>query len=103
MPWRRAKRFFGSLRSRLTFWNTLVVLLAVLVALYGVREGLRFYLTQELDDVLDDEISELLLVIKEFYPDQEKIIDAMRRKSEGHEVHGWHIRWLDDKREQTIW
>lgn len=103
MPWRRVSQQFRSLRSRLTFWNTLVVLLAVIVALFGVREGLRFYLTQELDDVLDDEISELLLVIKEFYPDRETIIDAMRRKSEGHEIHGWHIRWLDEQRNHTIW
>jgi two-component system heavy metal sensor histidine kinase CusS len=103
MPWQRAKRFFRSLRSRLTFWNTLVVLLAVIAALIGVREGLRFYLTQELDEVLDDEVNELLLVIREFYPDRDKIIDAMWRKSEGHEIHGWHIRWLDENRDQTIW
>lgn len=103
MPWRRVSQQFRSLRSRLTFWNTLVVLLAVIVALFGVREGLRFYLTQELDDVLDDEISELLLVIKEFYPDRERIVDAMQRKSDGHEVHGWHIRWLDENRTETLW
>lgn len=103
MPLRRANTLFRSLRSRLTIWNTLVVLIAVIAALIGVREGLRFYLVQELDNVLDDEVAELVLVVQEFYPDEETIIDAMRRKSEGHEDHGWHIRWLSEDRKQTIW
>jgi heavy metal sensor kinase len=103
MPLRRANALFRSLRSRLTVWNTLVVLIAVIAALIGVRLGLRFYLVEELDTVLDDEVGELLLVIQEFYPDEETIIDAMRRKSEGHEAHGWHIRWLSEDRKRTLW
>lgn len=99
MPWRRV----SSIRARLTFWNTLVVLLAVIFALYGVREGLRFYLIRELDDVLDGEIRELLLDIQKFYPDREKIVDAMQRKSDGHKIRGWHIRWMDENRDETLW
>lgn len=103
MPWRRLNTLFRSLRSRLTFWNTLVVLLAVVAALIAVREGLRFYLMEELDDVLDDEVRELVLIIKASYPDTQKITDAMRLKSEGHAPHRWHIRWLDESRSQTLW
>lgn len=103
MPLRRANRFWRSLRTRLTLWNTLVVLVAVIVALIGVREGLRFYLIKELDDVLNDEVQELLLVIQESYPDRQRIVDAMRRKSEVHAVHGWHIRWLNEDRSRTLW
>lgn len=103
MPWRRVNWLLRSIRSRLTFWNTLVVLLAVVAALIGVREGLRYYLVQELDDVLDDEVSELLLEIQESYPDQARIISAMRRKSDVHDAHGWHIRWLDEHRKGTLW
>lgn len=103
MPLRRANRFWHSLRTRLTLWNTLVVLITVIVALFGVREGLRFYLVQELDDVLDDEVRELVLTINEFYPDEERIVDAMRRKSEVHAVHGWHVRWLNEDRSETLW
>jgi len=103
MPLRLVNPLFRSLRSRLTVWNTLVVLIAVVTALIGVREGLRFYLIQELDAVLDDEVGELLLVIQAFYPDEEKIIESMRRKTDGHEEHGWHIRWLDENRQRTIW
>lgn len=103
MPLRRANRFWRSLRTRLTLWNTFVVLITVIVALVGVREGLRFYLVQELDDVLDDEVKELVLTISEFYPDEDRIFDAMRRKSEVHAVHGWHIRWLNENRSKTLW
>lgn len=105
MPWRPLNRsvLLQSIRMRLTFWNTLVVLLAVITALVGVREGLRYYLVQELDDILDDEVDELLLVIRELYPSNEKIINFMERKSVVHEKHGWHIRWLDSEREKTIW
>ncbi len=106
MPWRRLSTQFRSLRWRLTSWNTLVVLLAVVAALIGVREGLRYYLVEEMDRVLDDEAQELLAEIKEFYDPreqhQEKIIDAMERKSRAHEHDGWHVRWLDAER-RTIW
>ena len=106
MPWRRLNTQFRSLRWRLTFWNTLVVLLAVVAALIGVREGLRYYLVEEMDRVLDDEVRELLSEIQEFYnpldEQQEKIVDAMERKSQAHENDGWHVRWLDADR-KTIW
>jgi hypothetical protein len=106
MPLRRLSTQFRSLRWRLTFWNTLVVLLAVVVALIGVREGLRYYLMDEMDRILDDEVIELLLDIQEFYAPgdehQSRIIAAMERKSRAHEKDGWHVRWLDAERE-TIW
>ncbi|MFO0918407.1 MAG: winged helix-turn-helix domain-containing protein [Planctomycetaceae bacterium] len=106
MPWRRLNTQFRSLRWRLTFWNTLVVLLAVVAALIGVREGLRYYLVEEMDRVLDDEVRELLSEIQEFYnpldEQQEKIVDAMERKSQAHENDGWHVRWLDADRKNDL-
>jgi heavy metal sensor kinase len=92
-----------SIRSRLTIWNTLVVLLAVVAALIGVRVGLRYYLIQELDAVLDDEARELVLIIEAAHPDYRKIMDAMRMKAEGHSPHHWHLRWLDETRTRTLW
>ena len=106
MPVTTAKRlisFFRSLRFRLTVWNTLVVLIAVVIALFAVREGLRFYLVLETDTTLDAEVQELLLAIEAFHPDRDQIVAEMERKAEGHRERGWHIRWLAEERRETIW
>ena len=106
MPVTTAKRlfsFFRSLRFRLTVWNTLIVLITVVIALVAVREGLRFYLLLETDTTLDAEVRELLLAIEAFHPDRDQIVAEMERKAEGHDERGWHIRWLDEERSRTIW
>ncbi|HTN02490.1 MAG TPA: hypothetical protein VL132_11450, partial [Planctomycetaceae bacterium] len=94
---------FRTLRSRLVFWNTLVVLIAVVVALYGVREGLRFYLTNEIESVLNEEAKVALLAIEAVYPDEAQTIVQLQRIADGHKASDWHIRWLDVKRSRTIW
>ena len=94
--------FTRSLRFRLTVWNTLVVLVTVVVALVAVREGLRYYLLVETDAVLDDEVKEIVLMLKKFYPDRDQFIQALERKDEAHHDRGWHIHWLDESG-QTIW
>ena len=100
---KRSLDFFRSLKVRLTVWNTLVVLIAVVIALVAVREGLRFYLVLETDTTLDAEVRELLLAIEAFHPDRDQIVAEMERKAEGHRERGWHIRWLDEQRSRTIW
>jgi heavy metal sensor kinase len=96
-------RRWNSLRVRLTLWNTTVVLIAVMVALLAVREGLRFYLIAELDAVLDDEVKVLILAIEKFHPDRAQVIDGMQRMAEGHSERGWHVRWMDPDHATTIW
>lgn len=92
-----------SLKVRLTVWNTLVVLITVISALFAVREGLRFYLVLETDATLDAEVKEVLLAIEQLYPNRQQIIACMERKAEGHRDRNWHIRWLDEQRSDTIW
>lgn len=93
-----------SLRARLTVWNTVVVLLTVLVALFAVREGLRYYLLAETDEVLEAEARELLLAVEEFYKrDKSQIIAEMKRKAEAHRKSEWFIRWLDATRTEDLW
>jgi heavy metal sensor kinase len=103
MPFpQRRKLWWNSLRVRLTLWNTAVVLVAVMVALLAVREGLRYSLLTEIDVVLNDEAKSLSLAIQEFYPDHRLVIDEMQRIAEGHKERGWHVHWLDAHR-NTIW
>ena len=101
--WRRFLDFSRSLRFRLTVWNTLVVLLTVIIALIVVREGLRYYLLVEIDTVLDDEVQEILLTLEKLYPDRDQVESFLRRKDQAHLVHGWHIRWLDEDGKTTLW
>ena len=101
--WPRFVDFTRSLRFRLTVWNTLVVLVTVVVALVAVREGLRYYLLVETDAVLDDEVKEIVLMLENFYPDRNQFIQALERKDEAHLDRGWHIRWLDEDGQTTIW
>ena len=93
----------GTLRVRLTVWNTVVVLLTVLIALFAVREGLRFYLLLETDEVLEAEARELLLAVEEYYPDQSLIIAEMKRKAEAHRKSDWFIRWMDESHSRDKW
>ncbi len=93
-----------TLRVRLTVWNTVVVLLTVLIALFAVREGLRFYLLLETDEVLDAEARELLLAVQEFHDvDEPQIIAEMKRKAEAHRKSDWFIRWMDETRTRDFW
>ena len=99
----RSLVFFRSLKMRLTAWSTLVVLITVIIALVSVREALRYYLVVETDTTLDHEVRELLLAVEAHHPDRDQIVAEMRRKAEGHRERGWHIRWLDEDRRETIW
>jgi two-component system heavy metal sensor histidine kinase CusS len=104
MPFlKRLSTFCRSLRVRLTIWNTLVVLIAVVVALLSVREGLRYYLLFENDAVLNDEAKELLLAIERWHPDSEQIVGEMQRKAQSHSDRDWHIRWLAADHRTTLW
>lgn len=100
----RFTKTLRTLRVRLTVWNTVVVLLTVLVALFAVREGLRFYLLLETDEVLEAEAGELLLAVEAYYNvDNEQIITEMKRKAEAHRKSEWFIRWMDENRSQDLW
>ena len=71
MRYEQLRAVFRSLRFRLTAWNTAVVLLTVLLALFGVREGLRLSLVDELEKSLVDDSHEVSLAVEQFYPDLE--------------------------------
>jgi heavy metal sensor kinase len=95
MPSARFSELIGSLRFRLSAWNTAVVVVTVLVALFALREGLRYTLIREADLLLLEDIDELGLAVKEFYPDLEQIHSEMNRKARGHEHRQLFVQVLD--------
>src|SRR5947207_560089 len=96
MPSAHLKEIFGTLRFRLTMWNTAVVLVFVLVTLWGVRVGLRLVLWNEADDQLVEDAREVKETIEQLYPDLVKIQEELNRKATTHTHRGLHIRIFDE-------
>lgn len=88
----------STLRFRLTFWNTLVVLCLVIASLIAVHEGLRLAMLRETDSILTEDTLELALAVENFFPDWSQIYDEMDRKAEGHRFHGLFVQLLDSQR-----
>ncbi|MFN0054746.1 MAG: sensor histidine kinase, partial [Planctomycetales bacterium] len=97
MPFARLLRreVFGSLRFRLTVWNTVVVLLMVLVTLWGVRVGLRFILWQEADKQLVEDAHEVAQTYVQLYTSREKLYEELNTKAMTHSHRQLHIRIFD--------
>jgi heavy metal sensor kinase len=96
MPSAHLKEAFGTLRFRLTVWNTAVVLVFVLLTLWGVREGLRLVLWKEADDQLLEDAREIQEAIAKHYPDDAKIHDELDRKATTHTHRGLFIQIVDE-------
>jgi heavy metal sensor kinase len=89
------KRQFGSLRFRLTVWNTVVVLGASFAALLALRVGAQFTLQQETDALLREETLELALAVRQLHPDRQAIYEEFDRKADSHLLHGWFVQLAD--------
>jgi heavy metal sensor kinase len=86
------KHLFRTLRFRLTFWNTIVILVLVSAALWGVREGLRWTLLTELDRELAEDVEEVRLNIESYYPNWEQIGKELKPKVISHRERQWYVR-----------
>lgn len=84
MRFGRLSVYYGSLRFRLLAWNTIVVLLMVVVTLLAVREGLRLTLIREMDQLLEEDALEIRLAVEQFFPRWELIQEELDRKAIGH-------------------
>src|SRR5690242_17086937 len=97
LPGSNLREIFGTLRFRLTVWNTAVVLVFVLTTLWGVREGLRLVLWKEADDQLQEDAREIVETIEKEYPYWDKIEKELDRKATTHTHRGLHIRIFDEQ------
>ena len=95
MPSVRRSELAGTLRFRLSAWNTAVVVVTIVVTLVAVLEGLRYTLIHEADQLLLEDLDELGLAVKEFYPDLNQIHEEMNRKAKGHEHRNLFVQVLD--------
>jgi heavy metal sensor kinase len=98
------KEIVGSLRFRLTVWNTAVVLLMIVVTLVGVRIGLRYILWREADEQLKEDAREVAEIFADTkaYPAIEMVEDELDRKALTHTHRGLHMR-IFDAQENLVW
>lgn len=97
MPRVRLREMVGSLRFRLTLWNTATLLATILLALWAVREGLRFSLTHEADAQLKEDADEARQIFESFYPSRyEQIKYELNLKAKTHTHRGYYARIYDE-------
>jgi two-component system heavy metal sensor histidine kinase CusS len=99
MPRNRVRELVGSLRFRLTLWNTATVLMMVLFTLWAVREGLRFSLLKEADEQLVEDADEVRMIFERGYPEMGPIEDELNLKAISHTHRGFYVRLFNENRE----
>ena len=96
MSFARFRAWTRTLRARLMLWDAAAVFLTVVAVLIGVREGVRFALLHEIDEVLLEDIDEIDLLLKDSGPNGDSTLHAnLDRKALGHTHHVWFVQFLD--------
>lgn len=91
-----------TLRFRLMLWNALAVVLTGIGILLCVREGVRYTLLRELDQVLKEDLQEISLGFQEkSRVNWDVLREELDRKARGHKFHGWFVRFYDDEGQPT--
>src|SRR4051794_11051934 len=95
MRFGRLDALVKTLRFRLAFWNTGVLVVLSLATLMGLREGLRLTLLHELDQQLAEDAQEVNLVLAEHADDPPRLQEVIDRKAQSHVPHGWFVQIYD--------
>ena len=83
-----------SLRFRLTFWNTAVVFLVIVLTLIGVRTAVWIALLHEVEQLLVDDLAEMRLTVESLWPDLSLIKDELERKAITHTHRGLYVKLI---------
>jgi heavy metal sensor kinase len=103
MHWRLIERLRAtSLRTRLTLWNTAVVILLTTITLLVVRFSARSALYADCDAELRAASREIALAVQELSGDAAPLVAELRRKAASHEERGWFLHLLTPDG-ATVW
>jgi heavy metal sensor kinase len=92
-----------TLRFRLAAWNAAVVLLTAVLTLLGLRQGVKWALLHELDQVLVEDAEEIALALDGMTAHEfPSLQDELLRKAVGHKQRGWYVK-LCDPEETVVW
>ena len=85
-----------SLRFRLMLWNAGAVLLTGFAILIALREGVRYTLIYDMDQVLREDIKEIILHFEGAErSDWRGLREELNRKAVGHDFHDWFVVFYD--------
>jgi heavy metal sensor kinase len=97
MPLARAREFSRTLRFRLVFWNTVVLLGSLLFTLVLLRESVRYSLRTEFERQLLEDLQEVILTVEQTWPDEVQLHQELERKAVSHSHRGWWTRVFSPK------
>jgi heavy metal sensor kinase len=85
---------FRTLRFRLTFWNAAVLLLALVTTLFGLHTALRIILYRDFDRRLDEDATEVKLIVERQHGDWDRVAVLFERKAQSHKEEVWFAQVL---------
>lgn len=88
-----------TLRYQLMLWNAVVVIIASLGAMAGLRVGIQYFLLAELDQTLRKDVEEIKLTCLNFRPDNPRLKYVLDRKASVHVQNGWFVELLSHRDE----
>lgn len=97
------KRLPPALRFRLTFWNTIVILVLVGGALWGVRELVRWTLISELDAGLSEDVKDVQLILDHFGLNWGEVSTDLEPKVISNSDRGWFVRIYSSPDGELLW
>jgi len=98
MHFGKIRSTFRSLRFRLMLLNAIVVLLASMGTLVGLRAGMKFALVHELDQILSEDLEEIQLDLAVTGdPTSSSLFEQLDRKARGHIQHRWFVQIRDPR------
>ncbi len=92
-----------TLRFRLALWNALSVLATAALILITLRQGVRWAILHELDQILVEDAEEVALALQELTDEHfAQMTGDFDRKARGHRHHEWFVQLLDHD-QRVVW
>lgn len=92
-----------TLRFRLALWNALSVLATAALILITLRQGVRWAILHELDQILVEDAEEVALALQELTDEHfAQMTGDFDRKARGHRHHEWFVQLLDHN-QRVVW
>ncbi|MCA8998523.1 MAG: HAMP domain-containing histidine kinase [Planctomycetaceae bacterium] len=97
------QKHWKTLRFRLASWNAAIVVLTAMITLGGLRQGVEWALLHEMDQILEEDLEEIELALKEQGPQEPaELREELNRKAIGHQHHGWFVQMYGPDH-QLVW
>ncbi|MHB1422218.1 MAG: sensor histidine kinase [Gemmataceae bacterium] len=97
MSFDRLRALLQTLRFRLTLWNSTVILVLLVVNLAAVRAGLKFTISQMVNEFLNEELDSAVLDFNRLSADPEQLHSDYNRQATRHPRRHLFVQLIDDQ------